>query len=72
MTNTVTPMRVQIKCYGKYTFKISNPAIFMQELAGTANIYTKDKVVEQIRAEVIAVFQNLVNELGSENIKYQY
>lgn len=69
MTNTITPMRVQIKCYGKYSFKISNPAIFMQELAGTANVYTKDKLVEQIRAEVIAVFQNLVNELGSEKHK---
>ncbi len=69
MTNTITPMRVQIKCYGKYSFKISNPAIFMQELAGTANVYTKDKLVEQIRAEVIAVFQNLVNELGSEKYK---
>lgn len=69
MTNTVTPMRVEIKCYGKYTFKISNPALFMQELAGTADIYTKDKVVEQMRAEVIAVFQNLVNELGSEKHK---
>lgn len=69
MTNTITPLRVQIKCFGKYTFKISNPAVFMQELAGTANIYTKDKVVEQVRAEVIAVFQNLVNELGSEKYK---
>lgn len=69
MTNTLTPMRVQIKCYGKYTFKISNPAVFMQELAGTAEIYTKDKVVEQVRAEVMAVFQNLVNELGSEKHK---
>lgn len=69
MTNTLTPLRVEIKCYGKYTFKISNPATFMQELAGTADIYTKDKVVEQMRAEVIAVFQNLVNEMGSEKYK---
>ena len=69
MTNTLTPMRVQIKCYGKYTFKISNPALFMQELAGTADVYTKAKLVEQVRAEVIAVFQNLVNELGSEKHK---
>lgn len=69
MTNTLTPMRVEIKCYGKYTFKITNPALFMQELAGTAEIYTKDKVVEQMRAEVIATFQNLVNELGSEKHK---
>ena len=69
MTNTITPMRVQIKCYGKYTFKISNPAVFMQELSGTADTYTKDKLIEQIRAEVISVFQNLVNELGSEKYK---
>ena len=39
MTNTLTPMRVEIKCFGKYTFKISNPAVFMQEIAGTADRY---------------------------------
>ena len=69
MTNTISPMRVEIKCFGKYTFKISNPALFMQEQAGTAEIYRKDQLIEQIRAEVIAVFQNLVNELGSEKHK---
>ena len=69
MTNTLSPMRVQIKCYGKYTFKISNPALFMQEIAGIADIYSKQTLIEQIRAEVLAVFQNLVNELGSEKYK---
>ena len=69
MTNTLTPMRVEIKCFGKYTFKISNPAVFMQEIAGTADRYTKEQIVEQMRAEVIAVFQNLINELGSERHK---
>lgn len=69
MTNTLTPMRVEIKCFGKYTFKISNPAVFMQEVAGTADRYTKEQIVEQMRAEVIAVFQNLINELGSERHK---
>lgn len=69
MTNTLSPMRVEIKCFGKYTFKITNPAIFMQEIAGIANVYTKDKLVEQMRSEVIAVFQNLINELGSEKHK---
>ena len=69
MTNTLTPMRVEIKCFGKYTFKISNPAVFMQEVAGTADRYTKEQIVEQMRAEVISVFQNLMNELGSERHK---
>lgn len=69
MTNTLTPLRVEIKCFGKYTFKIVNPAVFMQEISGTSEMYTKDQLTEQMRAEVIAVFQNLVNELGSEKHK---
>lgn len=69
MTNTLSPMRVEIKCFGKYTFKITNPALFMQELAGTADIYLKEKLIEQMRSEVISVFQNVVNELGNEKHK---
>lgn len=69
MTNTITPLRVEIKCFGKYTFKISNPAFFMNTLAGTADVYRKDELVEQLRTEVMAVFQNIVNELGTAKYK---
>ena len=69
MTNTITPLRVEIKCFGKYTFKISNPALFMNTLAGTADVYKKDELVEQLRTEVMAVFQNITNELGTEKYK---
>jgi len=69
MTNTITPLRVEIKCFGKYTFKISNPALFMSTIAGTADVYRKNEVVEQLRSEVMAVFQNVANELGTEKYK---
>ena len=69
MTNTITPLRVQIKCFGKYTFKIINPALFMSEIAGTADIYRKEQLIEQIRTEVMAAFQNVTNELGTEKHK---
>jgi len=69
MTGTQTPMRVQIKCFGKYTFKICDPALFMQEIGGTASIYRKDQLVEQMRAEVLATFQNITNELGTSEYK---
>lgn len=65
MTGTITPLRVEVKCFGKYTFKISNPALFMNEIAGTANIYRKSDLIEQMRSEVIASFQNVLNELGN-------
>ena len=69
MTNTITPLRVEIKCYGKYTFSIVNPALFMEKIAGTAAVYKKDQLVEQIRSEVLAVFQNVTNELGNSDHK---
>ena len=69
MTNTVTPLRVEVKCFGKYTFKISNPAVFMSRVAGTADEYRKDVIVEQMRSEVIGAFQNVLNELGTEEHK---
>ena len=65
MTNSITPMRVQVRCSGKYTFKIFDPAVFMRNHAGVAVIVTKDELVEQMRAEVISSFQNVLNELGT-------
>ncbi len=65
MTGKMQPLRVELKCFGKYTFKIDNPALFMKEIAGVADEYRKDDIVEQIRAEVIASFQNVLNELGN-------
>ena len=69
MTNTLTPLRVEIKCYGRYSFSIMNPALFMNKLAGTANVYKTSQVVEQIKGEVLAVFQNVTNELGTAKYK---
>ena len=69
MTGTMLPLSVKVKCHGRYTFKIVDPALFMKEIAGTAEIVKKDKVVEQMRSEVIGVFQNIVNELGTEKYK---
>ena len=69
MTNTVGPLSVHIRCYGQYTFRIIDPGLLMNKLAGTADVYKKDQLEEQIRAEVIGVFQNVVNELGTEAYK---
>ena len=66
MTGKMTPLSVKVKCHGRYTFKIVDPALFMREYAGTAEVVKKDEIVEQMRAEVIGVFQNVVNELGTE------
>lgn len=60
------PLSLKIKCFGKYTFKIENPAVFMTEIAGTADIYRKDQLTEQMLSEVLDAFQNLLNQLGTQ------
>lgn len=69
MTGGILPLSVKVKCYGKFSFKISNPSLFMSEIAGTADVYKKEQIVEQIRTEVISTFQNILNELGTEKYK---
>lgn len=68
-TNSYDPLSVRIRCHGKYTFKIANPAVFMQEIAGTADIYTKDLLIEQMQAEVLDVFNVVLNGLGNSATK---
>ena len=65
MTGTNLPLSLKVKCFGKYTFKITDPSTFMSKIAGTADEYKKDTIIEQMRSEVIASFQNVLNELGT-------
>ncbi len=69
MTGGMNPLRVEVKCFGKYTFKISDPSTFMSRIAGTADEYKKETLCEQMRSEVIGAFQNVLNELGNSNHK---
>ena len=69
MTGTMTPLSVKVRCYGTYTFKIADPATFMRNHAGTADTVNKEEITEQMRSEVIASFQNVLNELGTSNHK---
>lgn len=69
MTNTISPLRVEIKCFGNYTFKILNPALFMSHIAGTSEIYRKSDLAEQIKSEIIEMLQNIMNELGNSEHK---
>ena len=64
MTGSIMPLGVIVRCYGKYTFQIFDPAVFMRMYAGTADVVTKDLLIDQMTTEVMSTFQNVLNELG--------
>ena len=68
-TGEFLPLKVKVKCFGTYTFKIVDPSTFMQEVAGTVDVYRKTNLIEQMRSEVIATFSNVLNELGNSKNK---
>ena len=69
MTGSIMPLGVKVRCYGKYTFQIFDPAVFMRTYAGTADVVTKDLLIDQMTSEVMATFQNVLNELGNSEHK---
>lgn len=69
MTGSIMPLGVKVRCYGKYTFQIFDPAVFMRMYAGTADVVTKDLLIDQMTSEVMSTFQNVLNELGNSNHK---
>ncbi len=66
-----TPLMVDIKCFGTYTFRINNPATFMMNIAGNSEVYKKDSLVEQMRSEVVGAFQNVLNSLSEPEHKIE-
>ena len=69
MTGSIMPLSVKVRCYGKYTFQIFDPAVFMRMYAGTAEVVTKDTIVDQMSTEVQSAFRNVLNELGNSTHK---
>ena len=70
MTGTMIPLRVEVKCFGNYTFTITDPSLFMSKIAGTADEYRKDDITEQMRSEVVDAFSGVLNEMGDESVKF--
>lgn len=62
-------MSVSVKFYGTYTFRIFDPALFMNHIGGTANIIEKEDITKQLQGEVLSAFQAVLNRLGNAEYK---
>ena len=48
---------------------INDPFLFMSKVGGSASVYKKEQLIEQIKSEVVAAFSNVTNSLGSDEYK---
>ena len=61
-----TPLSLNIRCYGKYTFRLDDMALFMRQYASVGNVVKKEALTEQMRSEVIAALQAVINAYGTK------
>lgn len=62
---------ISIKYHGQYTFKISNPLVFFQNVVGNVeDVYKKDTLMEQANAEFLACIAGALGKCSSDGIRY--
>lgn len=51
---------LRIRAFGTYTIKITDPAVFLREIAGTDGYFTTDEVTDQLRNIIVSRFADII------------
>lgn len=62
---------IYIRYFGSYTFRISNPVTFFNSISNDiGDVYTKDKLMEQIDNEFVMSIDDSIGRCAADGIKY--
>lgn len=53
---------IRVRGYGSYAFKVSEPATFLKELAGTNSSYTTEDISDYLRSHLISCISDTIAE----------
>ena len=60
-----------IRYYGMFTFKITDPLVFYNSIAGNvSDTYNSEQLLEQCRSEFLTALDTSVNKLSGQGVKY--
>ncbi|MBP3918227.1 MAG: SPFH domain-containing protein [Clostridia bacterium] len=62
---------ISVKCYGEYSYKITDPMLFYQNVCGNITAdYTRDQLDSQLRSELLSALQPAFAEISGMGIRY--
>ena len=62
---------VGIRCFGEYSYHITNPVLFYTNVCGNvAEAYTRDKLDNQLKTELLTALQPAFAKIGENGIRY--
>ena len=62
---------VGIRCFGEYSYHISNPMLFYTNVCGNvSDAYTRDRLDSQLKTELLTALQPAFAKIGENGIRY--
>ena len=62
---------VGIRCFGEYSYRISNPMLFYTNVCGNVSEdYTRDRLDSQLKTELLTALQPAFARIGEDGIRY--
>lgn len=70
-TNIGLDMDIAIKCFGEYSYKLSDPMLFYKNVCGNVvRNYTRDQIDSQLKTEFLTALQPAFAEISEKGIRY--
>ena len=64
-------MNVNIRCFGEYSYRITNPILFYTNVCGNVeDVYTKSEIDSQLKSELLTALQPAFGRIAAKGIRY--
>ena len=64
-------MDIPLRCFGEYSFKITNPLLFYTGVCGNiSEDYRRDRLESQMRSELLTALQPALGRISEQGIRY--
>ncbi len=64
-------MDIGIKCFGEYSYKLTDPMLFYKNVCGNVSVsYTRDKIDSQLKTELLTALQPAFAKISTQGIRY--
>jgi len=64
-------MTVSLRCFGEYSYRITNPILFYTNLSGNiSDSYSREEIDSQLKSELMTKLQSALSKLSEKEIKY--
>lgn len=64
-------MNVNIRCFGEYSYRITNPILFYTNVCGNVeDVYTRSEIDSQLKSELLTALQPAFGRIAAKGIRY--